>query len=148
MALYSRTWLSMTWAVAFLHLERKYKVWAVGKLGGKRRWSRYAKGAHICSFHFSLLTHLPGSLDFSATAKRLLYKATLEQCQQKHLAPIQCILGLSSARPWKLHVGLISQGKGRRQGVCRGSSGLPCHMLPAEEAWKAVVSEKKCKRGP
>lgn len=122
----------MTQAVPVLHLERKGKGWAVGVFQGRGRWSRCDKGVHICTLYCSLLTHLPGSLDFSATGKRLLCKATLEQCQQKHLAPIHSILGFSTARPWKLHVGLISQGKGWRQGAKgmgeAADSHVTCHQ--------------------
>lgn len=70
-------------------------------------------GVERCSelvFHYPPLTR--SFLGHFFYGLRLFCKATLEQCQQKHLALFHYILGSSSARIWKLHVGLISRRRG------------------------------------
>lgn len=122
----------------------------MGELGRRGKWGRWWKGCSHLLLSFLPPISPPWLLgDFSPTAKRLLRKATLEQCQQKHLAPVHSILGFSSARPWKLHVGLISQGKGRRQGVRRGKAAGPhvtCH--PQRKLVGLWSLRRSDKRGP
>lgn len=103
-----------------MHLGIRGREWAPEKLG---EWGREIGPRRVLTIH-SHLTPTTLLLQTSATARRLLRRAALEQCQQKHLAPVHRILGSSSARPWKSHVALISQRVGRgsvkekKMGVC------------------------------
>lgn len=90
---------------------------------GRGNWEKHPPLVSHCS----PFTHL-WLLWTSLLGQRLLHKATLEQCQQKQLAPVHCILGSSSARPWKLHVGLISWGVGGRVRREADGSHVICHQ--------------------